>query len=155
MRLRIVALGHRMPAWVDQAYADYARRLPREYAIELLEQKPAPRDRGRTVEQVLELEAERILAACEGFRMIVCDERGRSWATRDLAAQLARWRDAAESIAFVIGSADGLAPRVREAASQVLSVSAFTLPHALVRVLLVEQVYRAASLIAGHPYHRQ
>jgi 23S rRNA (pseudouridine1915-N3)-methyltransferase len=155
MRLRIVALGHRMPAWVDQAYADYAKRLPREYALELTEQKPAPRDRGRTVEQILELEAERILAACTGFRMVVCDERGGAWSTRDLATHLTRWRDGAESVAFVIGSADGLAPRVRAAASHVLSLSAFTLPHALVRILLVEQVYRAASLIAGHPYHRE
>jgi 23S rRNA (pseudouridine1915-N3)-methyltransferase len=147
--------GQRMPAWVDEAFADYARRLPRDYAVELVELKPAPRDRGRSVEQLLDAEAERIEANIESQRVIACDERGRAWTTRDLAQRLARWHDASDDVAFVIGSADGLAPRVRARADTVLSVSAFTLPHPLVRVLLVEQVYRAVSLMAGHPYHRE
>jgi len=155
MRLRLCALGHRMPGWVADAYADYVRRLPRDHPLELVELKPAPRDRGRTVAQLLAAEAERIAAACDGFRIVACDERGSAWTTRELAARLLRWRDAADSVAFVIGSADGLAPSVREAAHAVVSLSALTLPHALVRVLLVEQLYRAASLNAGHPYHRE
>jgi 23S rRNA (pseudouridine1915-N3)-methyltransferase len=155
MRLRLCALGHRMPGWVDEAYADYSRRLPRDYPLDLVELKPAPRDRGRTVPQLLAAEAERIAAACAGYRVVACDERGSAWTTRDLATRLARWRDAADSIAFVIGSADGLAPSVRDGAHAVVSLSALTLPHALVRVLLVEQLYRAASLNAGHPYHRE
>jgi len=154
MRLRLCALGHRMPGWVEDAYADYARRLPRDHPLELVELKPAPRDRGRTVAQTLAAEAERIAAACDGFRIVACDERGSAWTTRALATRLTRWRDAAESIAFVVGSADGLAPSVRDGAHAVLSLSALTLPHALVRVILVEQLYRAASLNAGHPYHR-
>jgi 23S rRNA (pseudouridine1915-N3)-methyltransferase len=155
MRLRLCALGHRMPGWVDEAYADYARRLSRDYPLDLVELKPAPRDRGRTVAQLLDSEAERIAAACAGYRVVACDERGSAWTTRDLATRLARWRDDADSVAFVIGSADGLAASVRDGAHAVVSLSALTLPHALVRVLLVEQLYRAASLNAGHPYHRE
>jgi 23S rRNA (pseudouridine1915-N3)-methyltransferase len=155
VRIRIVALGTRMPAWVDTAYADYTRRLPRDYAVELVELKPAPRASGRSVAQNLEAEAARIAAACEDWRTIACDERGRAWSTRDLAGALARWHDADEHVAFVIGSADGLAARIREGASMVLSLSHLTLPHALVRVLLAEQLYRAVSVNAGHPYHRE
>jgi 23S rRNA (pseudouridine1915-N3)-methyltransferase len=144
-----------MPGWVEDAYADYARRLPRDYPLDLVELKPAPRDRGRTIPQLLAAEAERIAAACAGYRIVACDERGSPWTTRELAQRLARWHDAGDSIAFVIGSADGLAPSVREGAHAVLSLSALTLPHALVRVLLAEQLYRAVSLNAGHPYHRE
>jgi 23S rRNA (pseudouridine1915-N3)-methyltransferase len=154
MKLRLVALGQRMPAWVDQGYADYARRLPRDFALELVEIRPAVRGEGRTVAQVLDAEAARIEQACAGHRMVVCDERGAAWTTRELATRLTRWREAGESIAFVIGSADGLAERIRARADPLLALSAFTLPHGLARVLLAEQVYRAVSLAAGHPYHR-
>ena len=155
MRIRIVALGTRMPAWVDAACADYIRRLPRDYAAELVELRPAPRAGGRSVAQNLDAEAMRIAAASAAHRTVACDERGRSWSTRDLAAALARWHDADERVAFIIGSADGLAARVRDEASVVLSLSSLTLPHGLVRVILAEQLYRAVSLNAGHPYHRE
>jgi len=155
MRVRIVALGHRMPAWVSEAVADYAKRLPRELAFDIVELKPAPRDRGRSVAQLLADEARRVLSACTGSRIIALDERGAAWSTQALAAALARWRNESADIAFVIGSADGLDPAVKQKADQLLAVSAMTLPHALVRVMLVEQLYRAASLDAGHPYHRE
>ena len=87
--------------------------------------------------------------------MSACAERGRAWSPRDLARELARWRQEGDDVAFVIGSADGLAQRIRVAASALLSLSALTLPHALVRIVLIEQIYRAASLIGGHPYHRE
>jgi 23S rRNA (pseudouridine1915-N3)-methyltransferase len=154
MKLRLVALGHRMPAWVAEGYADYARRLPRDYALELVELKPGARDAGRSVAQVLEAEAVRIEQACTGSRRVVCDERGQAWTTRQLADALARWREESAGVAFVIGSADGLAPRVRERADTLLALSAFTLPHGLARVLLAEQIYRATCLATGHPYHR-
>jgi len=144
-----------MPPWVDAAFTEYARRMPRDYAVELFEVKPAARGSGRSVAQNLEAEAARIADACAGYRAIACDERGRAWSTRELAATLSRWHDADERVAFVIGSADGLAPRVRDGASLVLSLSALTLPHALVRVILAEQLYRATSLNTGHPYHRE
>jgi 23S rRNA (pseudouridine1915-N3)-methyltransferase len=154
MKLRVVALGHRMPAWVSEGWTDYARRLPREYAVELAELKPAPRAAGRTVEQALDAEATRIEQACAGYRRVVCDERGKAWTTRMLAEALVRWRDGGDAVAFVIGSADGLAQRIRDGADTLLALSAFTLPHGLARVLLVEQLYRAACVAAGHPYHR-
>jgi 23S rRNA (pseudouridine1915-N3)-methyltransferase len=154
LKLRIVALGARMPAWVDAGYAEYAKRLPREYAVELIALKPAARGRG-TVAQLLETEAQRIDAACGGHRLIACDERGRAWSTRDFARELSRWHDDNDKVAFVIGSADGLAERIRIRAATLLSLSALTLPHALVRIVLIEQIYRAASVIGGHPYHRE
>lgn len=154
MRVRIVALGHRMPAWVSDAVADYVKRLPRELAFDLVELKPAPRDRGRSVAQLLADEARRVLAACAGSRIVALDERGAAWTTQALAAALTRWRGESADIAFVIGSADGLDAAVKQKADLLLAVSAMTLPHALVRVMLVEQLYRAVSLDAGHPYHR-
>jgi 23S rRNA (pseudouridine1915-N3)-methyltransferase len=144
-----------MPAWVADGYADYAKRIPRDYALDLVELKPEPRDRGKPVARILASEAMRIRAACEGFRVIALDERGKSWSTRDLADRLARWRDDAQDAAFVIGSADGLDAALKSDARDVVALSSLTLPHALVRVLLAEQLYRAVSLLAGHPYHRE
>lgn len=155
MKLRVVALGHRMPGWVTSGWEDYARRMPRELPLELVELKPEPRDRGRTVPQLLAAEATRIVAACRGATLVALDERGAAWTTRALADALARWQRAGDDVAFVIGSADGLDPALRARASANVALSALTLPHALVRVLLAEQLYRAASLLSGHPYHRE
>lgn len=154
MKLRIVALGHRMPGWVVAGCDDYARRLPREFPLELVELKPEPRERGKPVERMLAAEAARIAAACMGFRSIALDERGKPWSTREFALHIGRWRDGGDDIAFVIGSADGLHADVKSHAAAVVAVSAMTLPHGLVRVLLAEQIYRAVCLLAGHPYHR-
>jgi len=155
MRLRIVALGLRMPSWVTEAVAEYAKRLPRETPFEWVELKPAARDRGRTIAQMLAEEACAIAAACTGATVVALDERGAAWTTRELADRLARWREDGRDVAFVIGSADGLDASVKAAASAVVALSAMTLPHGLVRVVLAEQLYRAASLLAGHPYHRE
>ena len=155
MKIRIVALGHRMPAWVSAGFDDYARRLPHEFALELAEIKPEPRDRGKTVEQVLAAEAQRIASATKGWHVVALDERGERWTTARLADRLRAWRDQALDVAFVIGSADGLAASIKRDARAVVSLSALTLPHSLVRVLLAEQIYRAASLLRGHPYHRE
>jgi 23S rRNA (pseudouridine1915-N3)-methyltransferase len=155
MRLRIVALGQRMPSWVTEAVADYAKRLPRETPFELVELKPAARDRGRTVAQMLADEARAIAMACTGVTVVALDEHGDAWTTRELADRLARWREDGRDVAFVIGSADGLDASVKAGASAVVALSAMTLPHGLVRVILAEQLYRAASLLAGHPYHRE
>jgi 23S rRNA (pseudouridine1915-N3)-methyltransferase len=155
MKLRIVALGHRMPAWVSAAFEDYARRLPRDYALELVEVKPEPRGGGRSVAQILAAEARRIAAASKGFRIVALDERGETWTTARFAERLRRWREDGRDIAFVIGSADGIAEPVKRDADVTMALSALTLPHGLARVLLVEQLYRALSLLQGHPYHRQ
>ena len=154
MKLRVVALGHRMPAWVAAGWDDYARRMPREFALELCALKPEPRD-GKPIERLLAAEATRIAAACKGAPIIALDERGRPWTTRELAAHLSSWRETAREVAFVIGSADGLAASVKRDAVALVALSALTLPHGLARVLLAEQLYRAASLVTGHPYHRE
>lgn len=154
MNLRVVALGHRMPGWVVAGWDDYIRRLPRDFAVELVELRPEPRDRGRPIDQLLAREAQRIEAACRGARMIALDEHGAAWSTRTFAEQIGRWRDSAQAAAFVIGSADGLADTIKTQAGAVVALSALTLPHGLVRVVLAEQLYRAASLLGGHPYHR-
>lgn len=143
-----------MPAWVVTGYAEYARRLPREFALELIELKPEPRTRGKAPSQVLAAEAVRIRAACAGCTVVALDENGAAWTTKQLAGHIGRWRDEGVRVAFVIGSADGLAPSIKSTAVHTLALSALTLPHGLVRVLLAEQLYRAASLLAGHPYHR-
>ena len=155
MRLRIVALGQRMPAWVDAGFDDYAKRMPREYAFELVELKAAPRDRGKSVAQMLAVEAVQIRTACATDHVVALDERGSGWTTRDLAAKISRWRADDTSVAFVIGSADGLDEAFKRSANERLAVSSLTLPHGLVRIVLAEQLYRAASLTAGHPYHRE
>jgi len=155
MKIHIVALGHRMPAWVAAGFDDYARRLPREFALELAEMKAEPRDRGATVEQILAAEARCIASRTKGLHLVALDEHGERWTTARLADRLRHWRDQAIDVAFVIGSADGLAASVKRDADAVVSLSALTLPHGLVRVLLAEQIYRAASLLKGHPYHRE
>jgi 23S rRNA (pseudouridine1915-N3)-methyltransferase len=154
MNLRVVAMGHRLPAWVAAGWDEYARRMPREFALELVALKPEARD-GKPVERLLAAESRRIEAACKGMSIVALDERGRAWTTRELATHLERWRESAVDVAFVIGSADGLAPAIKRSAAALVALSAFTLPHGLCRVLLAEQLYRAASLAAGHPYHRE
>jgi 23S rRNA (pseudouridine1915-N3)-methyltransferase len=154
MKIRIVALGLRLPAWVNAAVDDYVRRMPREFATELLELKPEPRDRGRTVAQILAAEARRIAAATAGWRTVALDERGESWTTARFASRLEQWKNDGDSVAFVIGSADGLAEEVKRNADVVVTLSALTLAHGVARVLLAEQLYRAVSVLGGHPYHR-
>ena len=154
MTLRLIALGHRMPAWVAAGYGEYAKRLPRDCALELVELKPEPRDRGKTVAQMLGAEAARIHAAAANCRIVALDERGQMWTTRQLADNLQQWRKEGAHVAFVIGSADGLDPALVNTAAARVALSAMTLPHGLVRVLVAEQLYRATSLLAGHPYHR-
>ena len=155
MKIRIVALGHRMPAWVSAGVEEYAHRLPRELALEVVELKPEPRDRGRSTEQILAAEARRVGEATKGRHVVVLDQRGEAWTTARFSERLGKWRDTGLEVAFVIGSADGIAESVRRNANVIISLSTLTLPHGLTRVLLAEQIYRAASLLKGHPYHRE
>jgi 23S rRNA (pseudouridine1915-N3)-methyltransferase len=160
VKLRIVAVGHKPPAWVQAGFEDYARRMPREVRIELTEIRPAPRSRqpasAATVARILAAEKSRILAAVPaGCVRIALDERGKPLATADLARSLAGWMQGGRDVAFLIGSADGLDEAIKKDADLLLSLSAMTLPHALVRVLLAEQLYRALSMTQNHPYHRE
>jgi len=155
LKIRIVALAHKLPAWVVAACDDYARRMPREFALELCEIKPEGRHRAKSVAQILAAEGERIASATRGYHVVALDEHGEAWNTARLARALSRWHDEGRAVAFVIGSADGLSPAVKRDADAVVALSALTLPHALARVLLAEQLYRTTSMLRGHPYHRE
>lgn len=156
MKLLIVTVGHKMPDWITTGFNEYAKRMPRELKIELIEIKPEPRTTGKTTLQIMEAEAQRILHALpSNCRRIALDERGAMPTTKLLAAQLKDWMSAGSDVAFIIGGADGLHDTVKQAAHQLMALSAFTLPHAFVRVLLAEQLYRAYSLMHNHPYHRE
>jgi 23S rRNA (pseudouridine1915-N3)-methyltransferase len=160
MRLLVCAVGHRMPEWVKAGFAEYARRMPREMPVELIEVRPEPR-RGKTphpaeIKKMLAAESERLRAALPpACTLVALDEKGRSCTTVELARRLEGWRRDGRDIAFVIGGADGLDPELKHGAALVLSLSSFTLPHQLVRVLLAEQLYRGVSLLQNHPYHRE
>jgi 23S rRNA (pseudouridine1915-N3)-methyltransferase len=150
----IVAVGHRMPAWVDGGFAEYAGRMPRGARIDLIALKAAPR--GGPLKRVLETEGERVLAAIPaGCYKVALDERGARLDTMGLARRIAGWRTAGRDIAFVIGGADGLSENVKKSADLAWSLSPLTLPHGLTRVLLAEQLYRAVSILHNHPYHRE
>lgn len=156
MKIHLLAIGTRMPAWVDEAYADFARRMPREMALELVELKAEPRSSGKPVEVLMAAEAQRLRAAMPAHsRCVVLDERGADLTTAALARRLAHWRDGGQDVALIIGGPDGLAPELKQQADESLRLSSLTLPHALVRVLLAEALYRAASVLKGHPYHRE
>jgi 23S rRNA (pseudouridine1915-N3)-methyltransferase len=156
MKLVIVSVGHKMPDWITAGFNEYTKRMPREAQILMLEIKPEPRTTGKNTVQIMEAEAQRILSAMpQNCLRIVLDERGIQPTTKQLAAQLQNWMREGRDIAFIIGGADGLHESVKQAAQQLLAVSALTLPHAFVRVLLAEQLYRAHSLMHNHPYHRE
>lgn len=154
LKFLVVAVGHRMPAWVDAGFAEYAGRMPREARIELAALKPAPR--GGPVKRVLESEAERILARLPaGCIRVALHEGGALIDTVELARRIARWRNAGDDVAFILGGADGLDESVRKSADLLWSLTPLTLPHGLARVVLAEQLYRAVSILHNHPYHRE
>ena len=147
MRVTILSVGHKMPAWIQEGFHEYAKRMPPEVRVELVELKP-----GKTPAE----EGKRMLAALpNSAKVIALDERGKSISTQALSAMLAGWMGDGSHPVFAIGGADGLADDVKRRADQVVSLSALTLPHQLVRVLLAEQLYRAWSILARHPYHRE
>jgi 23S rRNA (pseudouridine1915-N3)-methyltransferase len=141
---------------VVEGFNEYARRMPPEARIELVEVKAEPRTSGKTAEQMMAAEAQRVAAALPGgATLVVLDERGRDLDTKGLAAAYARWQREGGDVAIVIGGPDGLHASIKERAALLLRLSSLTLPHALVRVLLAEALYRAVSLARGHPYHRE
>ena len=155
MRLLIVAVGQRLPDWAQSAWADYAKRFPAELKVELKAVKTEPRG-SRSLPSLLAAERERIEAALpKGCRLVALDERGTALSTVALADKLRAWQLDADDVALVIGGPDGLEPAFRQAAHERIRLSDLTLPHALVRVLLIEQLYRAWSINAKHPYHRE
>jgi 23S rRNA (pseudouridine1915-N3)-methyltransferase len=154
-RLLIVAVAAKAPAWAQAACAEYLKRMPRGFDTALETVRPEPRGPTKPRERVLALEAARVRERLpRGARLVALDERGRELSTAQFAAQLRRWIDSGTPTAFAIGGPDGLDPALRREAALELRLSAFTLPHALAQVVLCEQLYRAASLLGGHPYHR-
>jgi len=160
MKLIVCSVAQRTPAWVSAGFSDYARRMPREMPIELIEVRPERRPAkalsGRQRATLVAAEAARIRAALpRGCSIVALDETGRSFSSSEFARRLAHFRREGRDVAFVIGGADGLDPSFKQNAGLLLSLSAMTLPHQLVRVLLAEQLYRGASLLRHHPYHRE
>lgn len=154
MKFLVCAVGHKMPQWISAGFEEYTRRMPHEATIELLEIKPEKRS-GKKLEQLLAAEAARILAALPPrCRMVAMDERGKQLTTAKLADSITEWMRNGGDTAFIVGGADGLDAAIKNSADEVLALSALTLPHGLARILLAEQLYRAVSLIKGHPYHR-
>ena len=155
MRVRILAVGTRMPAWVDAGVDDYARRLRTQWKFELLEIAAGKRSASQPAERAIAAEGERVLAALRpGEHAIALDERGVSMTTRELAGRLAAGERDGRDLALLLGGPDGHAPAVRQRATEAWSLSKLTLPHGLARLLLAEQLYRAQSLLLNHPYHR-
>ncbi len=155
MKLVIVAVGQRVPDWAQTAWDDYAKRFPPELKVELKAVKTEPRG-SKTLDTLLAAERERIQAIIpKGARIVALDERGTNLTTKALAQRLTDWQLSGDDVALIIGGPDGIEPAFRQAAHERVRLSDLTLPHAMARVLLIEQLYRAWSVNAGHPYHRE
>lgn len=155
MRLIAAAVGTRPPAWIQQGWAEYARRLPRDCSLVLHEIRPASRKSGKSPEQLMHLEAQGLLAVVpRGAMTIALDENGQDMSTANLSQRMADWRHMGRDVVFFIGGADGLHSDIKNRADACWKLSSLTLPHPLVRVVLAEQMYRAWSMLANHPYHR-
>ena len=155
MRLVVAAIGQRQPAWADAAWDDFAKRFPADCKLELKALKAEPRA-GKAAAQCMAAEAQRLEAALpKGVRRVILDERGSRLTTAQLAERLQFWRGDGRDVALVIGGPDGLDPALKATADETLRLSDLTLPHAFARVLLAEALYRAWSVVQGHPYHRE
>jgi 23S rRNA (pseudouridine1915-N3)-methyltransferase len=155
MRLGILAVGHKLPDWVAQGCAEYIKRMPRELPLAVTEIKPEPRG-SKTREQLLAAEKTRLQAALQGFsRIVVLDERGTDLTTLKLAQRLEDWMRDGGDTAFIIGGADGIDESLKQQAHEMIRLSSLTLPHAMARLILCEQLYRALSVVRNHPYHRE
>lgn len=155
MHIHLIAVGTRMPAWVTEGYREYARRLPHECSLRLVEIPPCKRKKTLSIARIREEEGRQLLAAIpEQATVVALDVTGKPWSTQELAFRLQDWMQGGRAIALLVGGADGLADACLARADLCWSLSAHTLPHALVRVVIAEQVYRAWTLLSGHPYHR-
>lgn len=155
MRIRVIAVGQKMPTWVDVGYREYCKRLPSDFQIELIELAPGYRGKGSDISRAMRSEGDAMLAAIgKNEQVVALDVKGKSWSTEQLSKQAENWRMNGSNVCVLVGGPDGLDPRCLERADQKWSLSALTLPHPLVRVVLAEQLYRAWTLLQGHPYHK-
>ncbi len=155
MKLRIISVGHKMPSWVEEACAEYIKRMPRDASIEMIEIKPEKRAAGNNTENIQLIEAKRILDSVGKDYCIALDERGQQYTTLEIAEQFKIWQTLGRDIAFIIGGADGLHANVKQKSEKMWALSKLTMPHGMVRVMLCEQLYRAFSVVTHHPYHRE
>ncbi|MEO8203682.1 MAG: 23S rRNA (pseudouridine(1915)-N(3))-methyltransferase RlmH [Betaproteobacteria bacterium] len=155
-RLSIVAIGDKLPEWATIACDEYLKRLPRGFEAALVEVRAEPRSSGKSVPQLMAAEATKIRAALpRGTRLVGLDERGKDMTTTQFSARLRQWLDSGVPTAFLVGGPDGLDPALKGECEALLRLSSFTLPHALARAVFAEQLYRAACVLTGHPYHRE
>jgi 23S rRNA (pseudouridine1915-N3)-methyltransferase len=155
MKARLVAVGERAPTWVAQGFAEYQKRLSHWLPLDLVEIEPGLRGKGRDAARATSDEGARVLAALpKGAQVVALDGRGKAWSSEQLAQRLEHWRGQGRDLAFLIGGPEGHAPDVFARADETWSLGPLTLPHMLVRLLVAEQIYRAAALLANHPYHR-
>jgi 23S rRNA (pseudouridine1915-N3)-methyltransferase len=155
VRIRIIAVGSRMPDWVETGYADYAKRMPRDVSVEMVELPLAQRGKNTDIAKAMEKEGEAIVATIgKGEQVIALEVKGKPWSTEQLAEQLASWKMSGSNYCLLIGGPDGLAPEVSALAAIKWSLSPLTLPHPLVRILVIEQLYRACTILQNHPYHK-
>jgi 23S rRNA (pseudouridine1915-N3)-methyltransferase len=156
LKTTVIALSHKIEPWAQQAVEQFQKRFPNDWKLSIKELKPEDRSSGKPVDQILAKEAERIRAAVpQGSLVVALDERGERLTSKALSAQLMKWHDASEHLCLLIGSADGLDEQLKKQCHAMWRLSDLTLPHAMVRVMLVEALYRAWSIAAGHPYHRE
>lgn len=155
MKIHLIAVGRRVPDWVEHGYHEFSKRLPAEYRINLIEISTGKRHKNSDVKQHMEREGKRMAAAIPAASTVIAlDVKGQQWSTEQLANRVALWRHEGRDISLLVGGPDGLAPDCLKRAQHIWSLSRLTLPHALVRVVIAEQLYRAWSIINDHPYHR-
>ncbi len=155
MQIHLISVGQSMPVWVQQGYADYAKRLPRECELVLKEIPAGKRSKNSDLARLIKEEGDKMLAALPPrAHLVSLDIPGKAWTTPQLAAQLKIWLESGQNVALLVGGPEGLADAVKQQANQSWSLSNLTLPHPLVRVLVAEQIYRAWSILQNHPYHR-
>jgi 23S rRNA (pseudouridine1915-N3)-methyltransferase len=155
VRIRLISVASRMPRWVEQGYHEYAKRLPADLPLDLVEVPLATRGKNADIVRLMRREGEQMLAATQaGERIVTLEVTGRSWSTEELASHLENWRLEARNVNLMVGGPEGLAAEVAERSEQRWSLSALTLPHPLVRILLAEQLYRAWTILNRHPYHK-
>ncbi|MCK5667609.1 MAG: 23S rRNA (pseudouridine(1915)-N(3))-methyltransferase RlmH [Gammaproteobacteria bacterium] len=156
MRIHLIAVGKKMPEWVNSGFSEFSKRMPPELQINLVEITPSVRNKTTPIEKNIKEEGKRIQSAIpSNSRLIVLDEKGKKFSSIELSKKMEEWFPQGQDIAIVIGGADGIDDRIKQQADETWSLSSFTLPHALVRVVVAEQLYRAWSILKGHPYHRE
>jgi len=156
MKIQLIAVGTKMPDWVEKGYQEYARRFPKELQLELLEINAGKRGKNADIKRILKKEGELTLAAIpKGNKIVTLEVTGKAWTTEQLANEMTGWQREARNISLLIGGPEGLAPECIENSEQRWSLSALTLPHPIVRIIVAESLYRAYTLTINHPYHRE